>query len=633
MSTPLFNIGGIASGIDTNSMLEQLLQLERQPIRKIQARQAQLQRADDAWGQVNTKLSGLRAAITDLDRLDDFTDAWTATSSSTAVAGARVTGTPSAGSMSFSVGRLATAKQQSSATAYATTDTLVGTGTVTVDVGGTQTTIDTTGLTVADLAARIEELAGIRAQTVSANDGYHLVLTSEQTGTANAFTVTSAAGGGGALIDWNPEVAAADAEITIAGMTLTRSTNTVDDLVDGVTLDLVGTGSTTVATARDVDGVAAKVSGLVDALNGVLKTVEDLSAYDPDSRTTQPLAGEAAARSLASSLRSAVSDIVSGITGDHTYAGSIGISLTRHGAVELDETVLKDALAADFEGVTGLLARGGSASDVAVSYVYASDATVAGTYALDVTTAAATARITGDPWTTPDMDETFRLTADDGTTVDVTIAAGTSLTDAVTQIAAELEAAGVTTVGVDGDTGALRFTEARYGSAYDITVEHLSSVGTGTSRPGLFGVATTGTPVTASGADVAGTIGGEAAVGKGRHLTGSAGDPDGLQIRVGGTTTGARGTVTVTEGIVGRLSRVLSRFEGSDGVVELERDRIGSQLDLFDDRIEAHERRVSLREQTLRRQFTAMETALATLQSQGNWLSQQLSSLNAQNKA
>ena len=641
MVAPMFNIGGLSSGLDTNSIIDQLLQMERQPIVKMQSRQAKLRTVDSAWGQVNTKLSGLRTALEKLDRLGDFKNAWTATSSNTAVATASVTGTPTAGSVSFSVGTLASAKQLSSSTAYATTDTLVGDGTFTVDVGGTQTSIDTTGLTVADLVKQVDAVAGVRAQAVSNVDGFHLVLSAEKTGTANAFTVSALQDDGTTpLLAWNAEVAATDAQITLAGMTVTRPTNGVDDLVDGVTLDLRTTGDVTVTTSRDVDGVVSRVKSLVEAVNGALTTIKSLSSYNTESGAGGALNGNGTARGLTSALRSAVSDVVSGLTGSYSYAGSIGISLTRDGAVELDEAKLNEALADDFAAVTGLFARGGTPTDPDVSYIYSSDDTTAGSYGITVATAATVASRTGTAFA-GNPPQYFLIKTDDGSTVTVHVDANvTTTSDLVARINAALEAADVSTLEAYDDGGAVAMRESRYGSGIQFTVVDAEE---DPANPGTYIEDTTpdwdvsGLAGTWSGTDVVATVTSPDGTpveitGSGQFVTVPSGQGEDLQIKVAGTATGDRGTLTVTEGLAGRLSRVLSRYEGSTGAVQGERDRVTSQIDLFDDRIEAHEIRVSLRETTLRRQFTAMESALATLQSQGNWMASQLGSLNAQTR-
>jgi flagellar hook-associated protein 2 len=113
-------------------------------------------------------------------------------------------------------------------------------------------------------------------------------------------------------------------------------------------------------------------------------------------------------------------------------------------------------------------------------------------------------------------------------------------------------------------------------------------------------------------------------------LRATAGAPDGLSIRYGGTETGAVGDVTYGAGLTGVLHEYLLTIEGSGGAIQRARDAISGRIRDVDDRIAAFETRLDLREATIRRQFTGLETALAQLQAQGNWLAGQMGAMFAQ---
>ncbi len=157
-------------------------------------------------------------------------------------------------------------------------------------------------------------------------------------------------------------------------------------------------------------------------------------------------------------------------------------------------------------------------------------------------------------------------------------------------------------------------SETRPG-AHSLTI----ALESGTDELGLVG--------TATGTNVGGSISTATATGgSGNKLTAVGGDADGLALTYSGTGP-ATGTITYSSGFGGVLDQFLSRAEGADGSIQRAQDAISGRIRNFDDQIEAFEERMVLREQTMRRQFTNMETALSNLQAEGNWLAGQLGSL------
>lgn len=615
----MFAIGGAMSGLDTTSMIRQLMDVERAPIYTFESRQAALRRQDDAWGGIVTKLSTLQSSVDKLKQPDALASKVAVSSSDESVATVTPATGAKPGSLTFSVAQLAAAHQTASSGTFASTSSLVGAGSYELTVDGQTTTITTDGsTTLADLAGRIDDLDGVTAQVVKVSDGVHqLIVASEETGLANAHSVTTDLSG----LDAGTELrAAADAQITLgsgaSAITVSRSSNQVTDLLDGVTIGLKSAGGeTTVTVAPDSDGVVESIKGLVDAVNGALREVKKHTAYDAASNRGGVLLGNSVTRSLSGDLRMAISDTVAGLTGDHTFASSVGISLTRTGEVELDETKLRDALAADPDAVANLFSRGGVASGSGYEYAASTTKTTPGTYEVNVSQIARVAAITGTTYAPPALSpETFTITAPDGTTVSVTVAVGANAAAAVSAINDAVAAANVTGLTAsetsDGLGGsAIRLETTAFGSSQSFTV--------GANGVGL-------TAGTYTGQDVAGTVGGEAATGSGRILTASSGAPDGLAVRVTGAATGVLGDLTVTSGIADRLDRVLARYLDADGLISTARDSIETRIDDYDDQIEAYEERLEIRERALRRQFTAMETSMATLSAQGGWMAAQM---------
>jgi flagellar hook-associated protein 2 len=621
MASPLFSVGGIFSGLDTNSIIEQLMEAERAPVTRMESKRALYQARVGAWSMVQTELSSVSSAADKLKTLAAFDKFSTVTSSSTAV-GVSVSGTATPGSISFTVGQLATSHKLVSNNSFASATEAVGAGTFTITSGGTDHDFVTTAsTTVTQLAQQINNAGiGIKASVVSPDGTTSKLLLTAQSGAGNQFTTAATQA---SLATFDLTETGVDASLTIGSgpgaITVTRSSNTITDLLTGVTITLKEetASAVTVDVARDVDGAVEAITGFIDEINGALTAINDLTKYNAETQVAGLLQGDAAAWGLSADLRKAVSDVVSQVSGTYTSASSVGITLKRDGTYEIDEAKLRGILTDDPDAISRLFARSGSAADSRMGYVFASDKTVAGSYAVQVTQAAEVARITSGAYVAPGADETFDIVSG-SRTANVTIAAGSSLSQAIDAIQDALDAAGITTVKALDGGGTIQLEETRYGAANKFTV----------SGDDLFSM-----NGTFAGLDVAGTINGLAATGSGRLLRSTTGASEGLQVEVTATTadvTGAGGTLALgdlayTNGISGRTMSMIGLATAAKGSLTIAGARWETQIQLINDQIEAFEARLISKEDQIRRQFTAMESALQKLSAQGDWLAAQVS--------
>ncbi len=627
MGLPIFNIGGLASGLDTAAMIDALVEVEQIPVQQLEARQADYQAKDSAWQTISTRFSAIRSALSAIDSESDLNKLVTAASSDDTIVLATPTGAADPGSISFTVDALAANHQTASDTNFTGGDALVGAGTFTITVGGSDhvVTADAT-TTLNGLSQQINALGiGVTASVISV-DGTNskLVLSSDDSGLSNVFTTSSTISslGSTSIVQQG-----ADAQLTVGSgpgaLTITRATNTITDLVNGVTLDVKQTSASpiTVTVGRDLDATAEKVSELVTAINSALSTLADYTRYEATSDTAGVLVGDSAARDLAFQLRSALSSVVNEQSGDYAVPSAIGISLNRSGTFNFNETKLREALEADWDAVAGLFTVSGSAVDSRLSHVSKGSGTVDGAYEVVVTQAASQADVTGSAYFAWFFDRSFDVTYGTTTTT-VDIPAWASVNAAVDQINSDLDAAGITAVRASvEDIGAgnngIKLSTTAYGSAESFIV----------SAGAPFGLGGTHT-----GTDVAGTIGGEAATGTGQQLVADAGDPTGLRVRVTATAaeiSGAGGSlslgdVVISSGMMGALDGLLDAAEGSGGKIARARDLWQAQIDAAEDRIETLLDRIDRKEALLVKQFAALESAMSTLSSQAAWLAAQL---------
>lgn len=619
MASPIFNFSGIASGLDTNSMIEALMNVERNPIRLMQQRQATAQAKVSSWSSITTRVSALRTSINDLKTLDKFDDFVTATSGDEDALTVTSEGGAQTGTTAFTVTQLATSHQLVTDSDFSSSADAVGAGTLTITVGGVDTDIVTSsGTTVSNLAVQINDAdIGVSASVIKVDDTtYKLVVAATETGADNVFTAT---GTQSTLTTFGIATTGVDAQLTMGdgagSFVISRDSNTITDVIDGVEINLKTTtaSAVTITVDQDIDGTIEAVKGFVNELTATNAEIQRLSNYDADAERAMPLAGDSTLRGITSSLVSEVTGVIDSLTGDYSYASSLGINYGADGAFSLDEDKLRTALEDDYDAVTRFFAKSGQTTDSRMSFSFSSDDTVAGAYEVVVTQAATLASVVGSSYSAPGSDITMTISAG-GVDTDVTIVSGDDINAAITRINDALDDAGVSSLRASESGGAIKLGQLKYGSAGDFTVVNSSSLG-------LDG--------TESAQDVVGTIDGVAATGTGQSLLSESGDSDGLGITIqltDGELTAAGGSLTLGDltyarGLMGELSEVVDYWEGTDGSIARASDRWEDEISDFDDRIADFERRLERREATLRKQFTAMETALADLQGQSSFLS------------
>lgn len=356
------SISGLSSGLDTATIIEQLMQLEAVPQSKLKSRVTSEQSVISSLQSLNTKTAVLASRAADLLKPATWS-AYTATSSAAAVTVSTGTGVAPT-RLDVTVVDVARTHQLGFADAAALSDVVVTPGTaVRLDRpdGAGVVTIDTGDGTLQGLVDALNDPAnetGVRATAVRVGDGsYRLLVESRTTGAAQAFALTQDDGSpllGGASVR-----AATDASIDLGtGIVATSSTNTFTDLAPGVSLTLSATATAgtaaTVEVRVDPTTLADRVGALVAQLNGVLGDIDTMSAASAGSRTSGPLAGDSTVRAL----RQALLDTV--FPADGTSMAALGVQTDRSGRLVFDAAAFKTAYAADPAAVTAGFAAAGT---------------------------------------------------------------------------------------------------------------------------------------------------------------------------------------------------------------------------------------------------------------------------------
>lgn len=390
---PTISFGGLGNGLDFGPVVDQLVKVAKLPVDRLTKKKADLSSKFTDFTTASTKVAALQSAAQAL-RLSTSFDRTTASVSDTSVLSVSAASSAAAGNYSVKVVRLAQSHQVVSKTATAvlsaTTDIVSGTSatfTFKVGSGANQTVNLGSTATITDLRDQINNLgAGVTASIINtgteASPSYRLALSSNTTGSANAITLVTdqttldLVGSGVDTL-----AAAQDSKIEIGDPTLTplvieRSSNTVSDVIPGVTLSLTkttGTGTVQVSLSQDVNAVKTNIKALATAYNEVVKFINERSTYDVTTKQGGIFFNEGAARTVLSRLRSALSASVGGAT-VYSNAGQVGFKTERDGTITVDEGQLSTALSSNYSSVKALFSNQGAATGLAQSIVSAVDA-------------------------------------------------------------------------------------------------------------------------------------------------------------------------------------------------------------------------------------------------------------------
>jgi flagellar hook-associated protein 2 len=376
-ATPFFNVGGIATGLDTNSIIDQLLAIDRQP-ETLLTQQSTVETARQAaLKAIQTSMQSLQTAAQAMRAPSVWANSQTVTSSNPTAVSAVLTGGAAAGGFQIGVQRLASADQVTQGTSLAAAN---GDDTLHIQVGsGAVTNISvSSGDTLATIASKIN--ANTSSQVYASVVNNKLVLSGQVTGAANTIAVTSDSTLASDL-GMTQSLVAKDAQYTINGQSMTSPTNTVSNGLAGVTMTFNGTTASdaslvVTAPAPNTSTITSAIQGFVTAYNS---TVDLIYKYTNDPKVASPqndadreagmLQGDPQLLSILSNLRSAVTTTMSGATGGMGYLGNIGLSTgaavgsgtisqdSLEGKITLDTTKLQSALASNFSGVKALFSN------------------------------------------------------------------------------------------------------------------------------------------------------------------------------------------------------------------------------------------------------------------------------------
>ncbi len=394
-------VTGVGSGLDIESLVTQLLTAERTPVEtRLVRREAALTSELSAFGTLKGLLADLQGQVSALKNPATFSQRSAASSDAAAVA-VSASASASVGSYSLAVSARASAQTLASGVFAAKTDQ-IGQGVLTIRFGtltatpadpgpqevtsftentqraGAQITIDSSNNTLEGVRDAINGSGlGVSASIVKDGGGFRLLLSSPDTGAANSIEISVDDQGDGNGTDaaglsrlafntgaanLTQTQAGADAQFTLNGLALSSASNTVTEVIEGVTLTLgaVTASTVTVSVTENRDAVRSAVEKLVTAYNSFISTASTLTRYEPATGLAGPLQGDSGARAIISQVRSALTDSVRSAEGPYGSLAELGITTAADGKLSIDNTRLDAALQGGLGTLGSLFSRSDS---------------------------------------------------------------------------------------------------------------------------------------------------------------------------------------------------------------------------------------------------------------------------------
>lgn len=371
------------SGIDVQSLVSQLMAIERQPIDKLNTKVTDTQSKISSFGTLKGLVSSLQSA---LQALKNSLESFSATPADAALLSATATSSAAAGTYTINVTKLAQAQNLVAGRVDSTTRGIAtSAATVSFTIGSAppinKTVSIASGASLQDISNAINaEKIGVTATIINDGSGnpYRLALTADKSGANNGISSILVTDGGselGTLLNFTAPLpgtpdptpaelsastvmlqstSAQNAEFTMNGVAISSATNTVSGAIQGVTLTLKSLTSTptTVTVARDTSAMESAASKFVENYNALVSQLKSRSAYGTKTSSAGVLVGENLVRRMLEDLSSTLATPTSG--GTLSYLAEIGITTQAGGGLKLDSSKFKAAIADDFTDVVNL---------------------------------------------------------------------------------------------------------------------------------------------------------------------------------------------------------------------------------------------------------------------------------------
>lgn len=385
---------GLGQGINVQQFVQFAVANQTAAITALQTQQTTLGSQTGEIATINSQLADLSSAAAALSDPLGALSAEAATSSNSSVVSATASSTATPGPHTITVSSLATTSSYFT-NELTTSATTIGAGNFTIQVGTSPpvtVAVNSTNNTVSQLAESINsQNAGVTASVIQDSNGYRLALVSTTSGAPGDITVSGNTSG----LIFTKAVTGTNAALVVDGIPISSASNTVSNVINGVTLNLGSPSPTTPVTINvspDTTQAATAVNAFVTAYNTVVTEVNNQFKVGADGSGGGALESDNSLREVQSALLGVASYSVSGNNGVVNLA-SIGVNLNDDGTLTVDNAALSTALSSNYSAVQNLLQNSTTGlSQNAYSAISSLTAPTSGILTLDSQTITSTAQ-------------------------------------------------------------------------------------------------------------------------------------------------------------------------------------------------------------------------------------------------
>ncbi len=660
---------GVGSGLDVASLVEQLVAAEGDPVRtRLDRREADLQEGITSMATFRGVLTEFKTSLDNL-RSGEQLRVIDVISSDTEENSLSITSNNQAIPTEFNVDVLQLAKSHKLTSTQFKSDTIaVGSGALTFQFGhytqGTNefvlnpeanvstVTIEPENNNLRGISEAINKAdIGVKSIVINNGSGARLIFSSLSTGTNNNLRITisdndntdsnlsglstlayDASANFGVGKNLHETQIAQDSIINIDGIEVRKDSNTINNVIRGVTFDVHSLTENSINVRLELNDKAAAefITGFVTSYNELMTTVDELTGFDSETQIAGPLSGEPAIRNIVEQLRRNLSVTFDNVNENFISLAAIGIDTERNGKLKLDSEKLNAAIASNLPEVVRLFAKTGATQDPLIDFITATNQTAAGTHEINITQLATKAVLTTQLKTTPSIlinedNDNYAFKVDGIETNDVELTKKTY--NNIDELAVELQTrinadsnisdAGVS-VEVLNNAGVLQITSNKFGSGSRVELVRADLNGKELGLIVAKGI---------DGVDVAGTIAKQEAIGTGQVLTGTR-EVEGLAVKVLSGNIGKRKNVIFSRGVAEQIDLLVNKLTQSDGVLDTRDKGSGQRLEDITKQREVLARRLAKLEERLMKQFTALDSSLSKMQKTSEFLTNQLGGLS-----
>ncbi|RME32496.1 MAG: hypothetical protein D6794_12555, partial [Deltaproteobacteria bacterium] len=369
------NFNGLATGIDTATLIQGLMEAERKPLETLQLDRDYQNARLEAYQTLGSSLDDLLTKVRNLAETEKLQGKTAAVTGESLVSVSTTTANAMEGSFQIR-GFSFSQAQKSVSNGFADKSANVfGTGTIQVTVGGTShdITIDSSNNTLEGIAAAINDAnIGVRAAII--NDGttspYRLVVSGKKAGdpasVGFSLDFSGLTGGSASNPIMTETQAASQAHIQVDGVDIYSDSNVFTDAIPGVTFTLDqadgGATSATLTVTPDTNGTKQKIKDFVDSYNKIMTFVSSQSAKG--DKQAGVLAGDAGMNSVKRRLQNLLTSVVE-TGGRFQSLADLGLETQRDGTLQIDDSQLTEAISTDLDSVVTLLSGNGTTEGIA----------------------------------------------------------------------------------------------------------------------------------------------------------------------------------------------------------------------------------------------------------------------------